>query len=119
MKLNIYITDPCEFARDRNSNCYTAHPERVMDGVWTFCAEVEIDVSAHSGFATKEATDELNAEIARHTTAIDNLENRKKDLLELENRAVESCDEPDSNEESREEIGRQENHRIDLMERRP
>ena len=86
IKLNIYITRPEQFARNPESNCYTAITDRHMDDTWTFVHEVEIDLSeVNNDDILAEATDDLDADIGKHTAAINILKNRKAELLALPN----------------------------------
>ena len=85
IKMNLYISDTERFARSPFTDCcYSLSPNRNMDNVWMFVSVVELDLSGVDNVAiTEHATAELDEEIGKHTAAINNLENRKAELLAL------------------------------------
>ena len=123
IKLNMYISDPERFVREPESAyCYALCAGRYMDKEWIFCTEIEFEVDTDSGKAIEAAKTELNAEIGKHTAAINVLESRKNELLALTHeKAAQVVDDldflHDEGEESLEEIASRENHFIDSQER--
>ena len=84
VKMNLYISDPEAFARDPlGNNVYSLQSGRWMDNDWIFCGEIEFDIDVDTSKVIDAAWDDLNAEIGKHTAAINVLENRKSELLAL------------------------------------
>ena len=85
MKMNVYITNPEAFLREPDIyGMFVLEHTRLMDGVWVFVCEVEIDTSeVDSNELIKLATAELDNDIAKHTTMLQNLEQRKAELIAL------------------------------------
>ena len=82
VKMNLYISNPEEFARDPHSSCaYAMSESRLMDDDWIFAGEVEFDVDVDTSKVIKAAKDQLDDAIGKHTTAINVLEQRKNELL--------------------------------------
>ena len=84
VKLNLYISNPEQFAKNPTShNCYALLNGRWMDKEWIFAGEVEFDVNVDTGKVIEAAKADLAAEIGKHTAAINVLETRKAELLAL------------------------------------
>ena len=84
VKLNVYICNAEKFARDPESDgCYALLKGRWMDKEWIFAGEVEFDIDVDTSKVIEAAKSELDAEIGKHTAAINVLENRKAELLAI------------------------------------
>jgi len=83
VKMNLYISDPEQFAKSPTSSCYSLISGRYMDNDWTFAGEIELDVDVESGVVIQKAKAELDKRIGKHTAAINVLETRKAELLAL------------------------------------
>ena len=84
VKMNLYISNPEEFARDPHSSySYAMSESRLMDDNWIFAGEVEFDIDVDTSKVIEAAKDDLNAEIGKHTAAINVLETRKAELLAI------------------------------------
>jgi len=83
VKMNLYISDPEQFAKSPTSSCYSLISGRYMDKDWTFAGEIEFDINLDDGVIIQKAKAELDERIGKHTAAINVLETRKAELLAL------------------------------------
>ena len=66
VKLNLYICNPEQFARDPLSHgSYALLNGRWMDNDWIFAGEVEFDVDVDTSKVIEAAQNDLNAEIGK------------------------------------------------------
>jgi len=91
IKRYLYISDAQGFLRDPQTSRYAISSYSDMgvgEDPWIECGEIEfeIDVDTQTVIDTAKAT--LDADIGRHTAAINVLEQRKSELLAI------TCDEP-------------------------
>ena len=117
IELNVYITDQEQFLRSPDAHCITAVQGRHMDDTWLFAGEVEVEINPDTGKMIEFVTADIDRKVTELKTAIQVAENRKAELLALP-APITEADFEFEDEQSRDDIARDENRFIDSQESR-
>ena len=84
-ELYIVITDPERFARGDRCACFSLYEDvRYLPKEWTVCGDpITIDVDVDVKVVVEKATAEIDERIGKATALINDLENRKREMLAI------------------------------------